>query len=200
LDVQFKSPSPDFDRKLVRGRVIRLFTIKEDKYARALEEVAGGKLWSVIVETEAIASTLLKRNAFGRLVTIIPNNKIQSREVPKELLDYVTSVTAGKAIHALQLVKFNLNVENSIRFVFSDAFVCEDTETAKKVAFDPRVRMRCVTLEGDCYSPNGILKGGEEANEGPCILKQVREIQRLEEEKKFSEHKLQEAKNELASI
>ena len=82
LDIQFKSPSPDFDRKLVRGRVIRLFTIKEDKYAKALEEVASGKLWSVVVETEAIASALLKRNSFGKSVCLIPNNKIQSRDVP----------------------------------------------------------------------------------------------------------------------
>lgn len=176
LDINFKSPSPDFDRKLVRGRVIRLFTIKEDKYARALEEVAGGKLWSVVVETEAIASSLLKRNCFGKAVTLIPNNKIQSRDVPQDLLDYVSSVTGGKAIHALQLVKFNLNVEQSLRYVFCDAFVCEDADTAKKVAFDPRVRMRCVTLDGDCYNPSGILKGGEDLNEGPSILSKVREI------------------------
>ncbi len=129
-----------------------------------MEEVAGGKLFSVVVETEAIASNLLKRNAFGKSVCLIPNNKIQSREVPKELIDYVASVTNGKAVHALQLVKFNLNVENSLKYVFSDAFVCEDAETAKKVAFDPRVRMRCVTLEGDTYNPSGILKGGEDLN------------------------------------
>jgi len=141
-----------------------------------LEEVAGGKLYSVVVETEAIASNLLKRNAFGNSVCLIPNNKIQSREVPKELIDYVSSVTNGKAVHALQLVKFNLNVENSLKYVFSDAFVCEDAETAKKVAFDPRVRMRCVTLEGDTYNPSGILKGGEDLNSGPSILCKVREV------------------------
>ena len=190
LNVSFKSPSADFDRKLVRGRIIRLFTIKEDKYAKALEEVAGGKLFSVVVETEAIATNLLKRNSFGRHEVLIPNNKITSRELPRELLEYVASVTGGKAIHAIQLVKFNLNIENSLKFVFSDAFICEDSETAKKVAFDPRVRMRCVTLDGDTYNPSGILKGGDDLNEGPSILSKVREIQRLEEEKRFSEHKL----------
>ena len=87
-----------------------------------------------------------------------------------------------------------------MRYVFSDSFVCEDAETAKKVAFDPRVRMRCVTLDGDTYNPSGILKGGADVNEGPSILSKVREIQRLEEEQKFSEHKLQEARNELATI
>ena len=60
LDVKFSLPSVDFDKNLVRGRVIRLFTLREDKYARALEEAAGGRLYSVIVETEAVASVLLK--------------------------------------------------------------------------------------------------------------------------------------------
>ena len=52
-----------------------------------------------------------------------------------------------------------------MKFVFGDAFICEDSETAKKVAFDPRVRMRCVTLDGDTYSPNGILSGGNDENQ-----------------------------------
>lgn len=93
---------------------------------------------------------------------LIPNNKISSREVPQELINYVTQMTDGKAVHALQLIKYNLALEPSMKFVFGDAFVCEDSETAKKVAFDQRVRMRCITLDGDTYSPNGILSGGND--------------------------------------
>jgi structural maintenance of chromosome 2 len=40
-----------------------------------------------------------------------------------------------------------------MQYVFGEAFVCEDSETAKKLAFDPRVNMLCVTIEGDVYSP-----------------------------------------------
>lgn len=93
LHVNFTTPSPDFDRNLVRGRILKLFTIKEDKYAQALETVAGGALYSVVVETEAVASALLKRNCFRHRETLIPNNKIQSRDVPRELIDYVGNVT-----------------------------------------------------------------------------------------------------------
>ena len=49
-----------------------------------------------------------------------------------------------------------------MKFWFGDVFICEDNETAKKVAYDPRVRMRCVTLDGDVYSPNGVLTGGND--------------------------------------
>ena len=69
-------------------------------------------------------------------------------------------MTEGRAVHALQLIKFATALEPSMKFVFGDAFICEDTEIAKKVAYDPRVRMRCITLDGDTYSPNGTLTGG----------------------------------------
>ena len=86
-----------------------------------------------------------------------------------------------------------------MKFVFGDCFVCEDSETAKKVAFDPRVRMRCVTLDGDTYNPNGILSGGNDGEQNFSILKKVREmrarkahfelgIRRLELEEKLKMH------------
>ena len=82
LDVKFTMPSVDFDKNLVRGRVIRNFTIRDDKYARALEEVAGNRLYSVIVDTEAVASVMLKKRCFKHREVLIPNNKISCRELP----------------------------------------------------------------------------------------------------------------------
>ena len=160
IDVKFRSPSVDFDKNLVKGRVMRLFTIKEDKYARALEEVAGGRLYSVVVETEAVASILLKQRCFRHREVLIPSNKIQAREVSREIIDYVTKMSEGKAVFALQTIKYPYDLEATMKFVFGMAFICEDNETAKRVCFDPRVRMPCVTLDGDVYQPNGVLSGG----------------------------------------
>ena len=108
IDHKFRLPSVDFDRNLVRGRILKLFTIRDDKYARALEEVAGGKLYSIVVETEAVGTALLKKNCFDGREVLIPNNKIACREVPREPLEYVQSVTEGKATHALSLIKFQM--------------------------------------------------------------------------------------------
>jgi structural maintenance of chromosome 2 len=71
------------------------------------------------------------------------------------------------------------------------------------VAFDPRVRMRCVTLEGDVYSPSGTLSGGSNNEEGKAddsILKRVKDLNKLDEELRFTEHKYNELKRELDSI
>jgi structural maintenance of chromosome 2 len=71
------------------------------------------------------------------------------------------------------------------------------------VAFDPRVRMRCVTLEGDVYTPSGTLSGGSNGEEGrpdDSVLKRVKDLNKLEEELRFTEHKYNELKKELESI
>jgi structural maintenance of chromosome 2 len=70
----------------VKGRLIKLFQIKEDRYARALEEVAQGRLYQIVVDTDSIAAVLLKHNCFPERETLIPNNKIQAVQVPQDII------------------------------------------------------------------------------------------------------------------
>lgn len=59
--------------------------------------------------------------------------------------------------------------------------------------------MKTVTLEGDIYNPTGTLEGGY-TNETIGMLKKVKELQRLEDEKKYISSKLLEVNNELVSL
>lgn len=79
-----------------------------------------------------------------------------------------------------------------MQYVFGDAFVCETAEVAKKLAFDPRVQMNCVTLEGDFYSPAGTLSGGSASSlsGGTDVLKKVKNLMKLEEEFRYCDQKL----------
>ena len=61
---------------------------------------------------------------------------------------YVEAVTQGKARHALSTISFNPFYENPVKSVFGNLFICDDVDTARKLAFDPRVNSRCVTLCG----------------------------------------------------
>ena len=142
---------------------------------------------------------LLKYNSFSYRVNLIPNNKIESKEVKKEVVDYVRNVTRGKAKFGLEFIKFHIHVENTMKYIFSNVIVCEDQETAKKLAFDPYVKMKTVTLEGDIYNPNGVLEGGH-TQELYGVLKKVKEIQRLDEEKRYTSTKLLELQNELVGL
>jgi structural maintenance of chromosome 2 len=69
-------------------------------------------------------------------------------------------VTKGKARLSIEHIKYLINVENTLKYVFCDAIVCEEPEHAKKLAFDPYVKMKCVTLDGDIYNPSGVIIGG----------------------------------------
>lgn len=199
LDMKFSLPTEDFDRSLVRGRVCNLFQIKEEKYATALEAISEQKLYHIVVDNDIACSLLLKHNSFKYRVNLIPNNKIEQKEVKKEIVDYVRNVTRNKARFGLELIKFHIHVENSMKYIFGNVIVCEDSETAKKLAFDPYVKMKTVTLDGDIYYPDGVLEGGH-TQELFGILKKVKEIQKLEEEKRYLSTKLLELSNDLTTI
>lgn len=59
--LEFRDPESNFDRNRVRGRVFSLFQQKEDKFLKALESGAGGKLLNIVVDNEITAKLLLKK-------------------------------------------------------------------------------------------------------------------------------------------
>ncbi len=72
----------DFDHSLVKGRLIKLFTIKEDRYSLALEVIGGRKLYAIVIENDVACRMLLNNNAFTRYrVDLIPNNLISYKEM-----------------------------------------------------------------------------------------------------------------------
>ena len=62
-----------------------------------------------------------------------------------------------------------------MKYLFGDCFICDDQDIAKKIAFDPRVRLRCAILNGDIYDPAGIVSGGYIHKEDN-ILRRFKEI------------------------
>lgn len=77
LDFRFRDPEARFDRSRVKGVVAKLVTIKDTASATALEVAAGGKLFQVVVDTEATAKALLAKGQLRSRVTIIPINKVR---------------------------------------------------------------------------------------------------------------------------
>lgn len=64
-----------------------------------------------------------------------------------------------------------------MEYVFGSTLICADADTAKMVTFDPAVRMKSVTLEGDVYDPSGTLSGGSAPQSSGVLLT----LQRLNE-------------------
>lgn len=92
---------------------------------------------------------------------------------------------------ALSLVCFDDEVAAAMKFVFGASFVCRDSNSAKRVTFDKRVRRRCVTLEGDVFDPQGALSGGARAAGKPALLR-LKELQHAQSQLEQAAEQLRE--------
>ncbi|CAD1781801.1 similar to Saccharomyces cerevisiae YFR031C SMC2 Subunit of the condensin complex [Maudiozyma barnettii] len=162
LDFQYTKPFEGFNTGAVKGVAAQLFTVKKDNLdcAAALQVCAGGRLYNVVVEDEKTASELLQRGRLRKRVTIIPLNRIATRVVNEKVLKTAKSIAPGSVDLALNLIGYEEEVSKAMKFIFGGSLICKDAETAKKVTFNPNVRTRSITLDGDVYDPEGTLSGG----------------------------------------
>lgn len=162
IDFHYNDPSPGFDRSKVKGLVANLFTL-DKRYSHAgtaLEICAGGRLYNVVVDTAETGTQLLENGKLKKRVTIIPLNKISAFKASAERIGAAQKLAPGKVDLALSLIGHDEEVAAAMEYVFGSTLVCRDADTAKNVTFDPAVRMKSVTLEGDVYDPAGTLSGG----------------------------------------
>ena len=81
----------------------------------------------------------------------------------------IEELTSGKAKLAIDLIEYDPKFEAAMRQVFGYAWVCADQESAKNVCF--KQHMVSVTMQGEKYSPDGIMHGGYVAQGGELLLK-----------------------------
>ena len=172
IDFSYSDPSPGFDRSRVKGLVAQLFTLDKDKShaGTALEICAGGRLYNVVVDSSETGTQLLQNGKLRKRVTIIPLNKIAAFKASAVKIGAAQNLAPGKVDLALSLVGYDKEVLAAMEYVFGSTLVCEDAETAKKVTFDPAVRMKSVTLEGDVYDPSGTLSGGSSPSSSGVLV------------------------------
>jgi structural maintenance of chromosome 2 len=179
IDFSYSDPSSNFDRSSVKGLVAQLFTLNKEhtRAGTALEICAGGRLYNVVVDTAATGKQLLENGRLKKRVTIIPLNKISAFRASAAKIGAAQKIAPGKVDLALSLVGYDDEVMAAMEYVFGSTLVCEDAETAKRVTFDPAVRMKSVTLQGDTYDPAGVLSGGSAPQSSGVLIT----LQRLNE-------------------
>ncbi|KAL6711008.1 Structural maintenance of chromosomes protein 2 [Coniothyrium glycines] len=162
IDFSYSDPAPNFDRSRVKGLVASLFTLDKEhsRAGTALEIAAGGRLYNVVVDSAATGKQLLENGKLKKRVTIIPLNKIAPFKASAQKIGAAQHIAPGKVNLALDLIGYDHEITAAMEYVFGSTLVCEDAETAKRVTFDPAVRMKSVTLQGDTYDPAGVLSGG----------------------------------------
>ncbi|KAJ4421573.1 Structural maintenance of chromosomes protein 2 [Neurospora sp. IMI 360204] len=182
IDFNYSDPVPNFDRSKVKGLVAQLFSLPKEymEAGTALEICAGGRLYNVVVDTEVTGTQLLQGGRLRKRVTIIPLNKISAFKASAQTIANAQRIAPGKVHLALSLVGYDDEVSAAMEYVFGNTLICADADTAKRVTFDPHVRMRSITVEGDSYDPSGTLSGGSAPNSSGVLvtLQKLNEINR----------------------
>lgn len=198
IDFNYTRPYPDFNDSAVKGVVVQLLGLKDqhsDK-ALALQVCAGGRLYNVVVDDANTASALLEKGQLKRRVTIIPLDKISARSVPSSVVSYAQEKCPGKVELALDLLNFEDQLVKAMTYIFGSTFICVDPNTAKAITFDPKIRARSITLDGDVYDPEGNLSGGSRRNTNSILLT-MQKFNSISSKVKQLEPKLQSIHHEL---
>jgi structural maintenance of chromosome 2 len=131
LKFDYEHPGKGFDAEKVRGVLASLVTPCDGKYAAALEVVAGGRLYQVVVDDEKTGKALLERGQLRRRVTLIPLNKVRAGRLDEKRCSRASSVAkkaGGSARIALEFVGHEEHVKNAVEYAFGGALVCDSMD------------------------------------------------------------------------
>ena len=80
LNFDYENPTPNFDRRKVKGVAAQLISLPEEHYnkATALEIAGGSKLFNVVIEDEKVGKELIQNGQMKKRVTFIPLTKISA--------------------------------------------------------------------------------------------------------------------------
>nr|XP_056704036.1 structural maintenance of chromosomes protein 2 [Euleptes europaea] len=200
LRFEYRDPEKNWDSGHVKGLVASLITVKEASTATALEVVAGGRLYNVVVDTEVTGKKLLEKGELKRRYTIIPLNKISARCVGKEAVKVAKNMVGEDNVHlALSLVGYESEVQKAMEYVFGGTLVCDNMDNAKKVTFDKKIMTKTVTLGGDTFDPQGTLTGGARS-QSASVLCRLQEVKGVREQLEAKEAELQLIGQELSAL
>lgn len=176
LRFDYTDPVRGFDRSKVKGLLAKLIEVRDSKHATALEVVAGGKLFQVVVDEAITGKALLDRGKLQKRVTIIPLDKIQPRHVGANATrraEEIASSMKATANPAIELVGFDEEIRSAVEYVFGSSIVVDGVKAANQIC--DATKTRTVTLEGDVYDPSGTISGGS-ANQLGTTLSRLSEL------------------------
>jgi len=165
----------EYWRENIIGVAAELLQV-EDKYVTALETALGEGAQNIVTvdaQTAKTAINYLKANNAGR-ATFLPLDTVKPRSlsVEEERLANLPGVYG----YAVDLVQYDKQAENAIRFLLGRVLIAENIDAALAAAKVGKFRIRVVTLEGDVVNAGGSMTGGSrKQREG--YLSRAKEIQ-----------------------
>jgi len=136
------------------GMVMENLTLKDPKFQTAVEVAAQNALFHVIVDTDATAALLMKRLEEGKLgrVTFMPMNQLRV----DNNMRYPQSNDVTPLLHTC--IEYDPKVKRAMQQNFDRKLLARSPEIATE--WSSKVKMDCITLDGDMSTSKGSLSGG----------------------------------------
>jgi structural maintenance of chromosome 2 len=171
LNFQYNDPEPNFDRRKVRGRAAKLFSVKEERFCQALTTAGGGKLYNVVTDDEIVSKALIKRGGVKSAQAYIPLNKINPYVLNQRKIAAAKRIGGNNNVWwAKELIEYDNDVDRAMNYLYGGVLICRDLKIANEVAFHGEVMTSCITLDGDKISPGGDMSGGTRAQTASVLL------------------------------
>lgn len=189
------------------GSVAEVINV-DQQYSKAIETTLGSQLQNIIVKDEITAKKgiqFLTKKRLGR-ATFLPQTVIHSRFIDKRLLNAAKSIQGFIAV-ASDLVRYDPDNQNVIRFLLGTTLIAQDVDAATQIAKVINHRYKIVTLQGEVINPGGSMTGGANRNQREGLLQQKQErnvlvdqLQKMQSQLSALEKKSQKIKSRLAAI
>ena len=142
--------------KGIYGTVSELGKVNSE-YSTALEVAAGGKVNSIVVEDDKVASDCIKYLKESRLgiASFLPLNKLKN--IPKSVEIQKIAQSNGVRGFAIDLIGFESKFRKVFSYVFGNTLVVENIDVARRIGIGSA---RMVSLDGDLAETSGAMHGG----------------------------------------
>jgi chromosome segregation protein len=139
----------------IHGTIAELANV-DKKYETAVEIAAGGRMQSIVVDSDEIAAKAIKhlqKQKLGR-ATFLPLNKmIRGKPRGKALMAIKDEKAHG---FAFDLVEFKDKYEGAFWYVFGDTIIVDSLDDARRLMGG----VRLVDLKGSLIESSGAMVGG----------------------------------------
>ena len=187
------------------GMVMENMSLKDPKYRTAVEVAAQNALFHVIVDSDATAALLMKRLEEGKLgrVTFMPLNQLRVQNNTH----YPQSNDITPLLQTC--IDYDPKVKRAMQQIFDRKILARSPEIASE--WSEKLKMDCITLDGDLCSRKGALSGGyvdvqksrlkayaEQEEAEKSYHKVVEEHRRLDAEAKQAEQDVANVSEEIS--
>lgn len=164
----------DYDRRAcpagteekIYGRVGQLVYPSEARFATALMVGAQAQLLRVVVESDAVAESVI-RGGLRQRTSFLAMNQLQ-RPRPMEPRRVAAAEKLAKSmggfVHvASDLVACKAGIDHLpglAAHVYGSFLVCSSLALAQELAYSPDVKVKAVSVDGEVAEPNGLITGG----------------------------------------